>query len=135
MDPVALALIGIGLMFLLIILQVPVGISMALAGVVGFGVLTSFAPALSLLGTEASSAISNPDLAVIPLFLLMGNFATAAGISEDEKVPLAEARRSQSWEFYSKGLQGQQGQQGPFSNNKIVFLPANKANSLSSSRP
>jgi TRAP-type mannitol/chloroaromatic compound transport system permease large subunit len=56
---------------------------MALAGVVGFGALTGFAPALSLLGTESSSAISNPDLAVIPLFLLMGNFATAGGISED----------------------------------------------------
>jgi hypothetical protein len=39
MDPVAMALVGIGLMFLLIILQVPVGISMALAGghIDGFG--------------------------------------------------------------------------------------------------
>ena len=83
MDPIWMAIVGIALMFLLIILQVPVGISMAAVGVLGFAMLTSLAPALSLLGTESSSAISNPDLAVIPLFLLMGNFATAGGISED----------------------------------------------------
>jgi tripartite ATP-independent transporter DctM subunit len=78
-----MAIVGIALMFLLIILQVPVGISMAAVGVFGFAIQTGLAPALSLLGTESSSAISNPDLAVIPLFLLMGNFATASGISED----------------------------------------------------
>ena len=78
-----MAIVGIALMFLLIIFQVPVGISMATVGVFGFAMLTGLAPALSLLGTESSSAISNPDLAVIPLFLLMGNFASAAGISED----------------------------------------------------
>lgn len=83
MDPIWMAIVGIALMFLLIIFQVPVGISMATVGVFGFAMLTGLAPALSLLGTESSSAISNPDLAVIPLFLLMGNFATAAGISED----------------------------------------------------
>lgn len=83
MDPIWMAILGIALMFLLIILQVPVGISMATVGVFGFTILTSLAPALSLIGTESSSAISNPDLAVIPLFLLMGNFATAAGLSED----------------------------------------------------
>jgi C4-dicarboxylate transporter DctM subunit len=82
-DPIWMAIVGIALMFLLIILQVPVGISMATVGVLGFAMLTGIAPAFSLLGTESSSAISNPDLAVIPLFLLMGNFATAAGISED----------------------------------------------------
>ena len=83
MDPIWMAIVGIALMFLLIILQVPVGVSMAAVGVLGFAMLTDLAPALSLLGTESSSAISNPDLAVIPLFLLMGNFATAGGISED----------------------------------------------------
>jgi len=81
MDPILLGTIGIAVMFLLIILQVPVGISMAVVGVTGFGLITGFSPAFTLLGTECASVISNPDLAVVPLFLLMGNFAAAAGIS------------------------------------------------------
>jgi tripartite ATP-independent transporter DctM subunit len=83
MDPIVVAFLGLGLMFLLIIFQVPIGISMAVMGVVGFGMISGFAPALTLLSTESSSAIGNPDLAVIPLFLLMGNFLAAAGISGD----------------------------------------------------
>jgi tripartite ATP-independent transporter DctM subunit len=83
MDPIILGIIGIAAMFLLIILQVPIGISMAVVGVAGFGLLSGFSPAFSLMGTECASAISNPDLAVVPLFLLMGNFAAAGGLSGD----------------------------------------------------
>jgi tripartite ATP-independent transporter DctM subunit len=70
-------------MFVLILLQVPIGIAMAVVGVLGFGTLSGFGPAVSIIATEASSAIANPDLAVIPIFLLMGNFATSAGLSGD----------------------------------------------------
>lgn len=83
MDPSQVAVFGIIVMFLLIVLHVPIGISMIVIGVVGFGVLSGFAPAITLLATETANTISNPDLAVIPLFILMGNFATTAGLSED----------------------------------------------------
>lgn len=83
MDPSHVAIIGLIAMFILILLQVPIGIAMAVTGVVGFGVLSGFAPAITILATETINVISNPDLAVIPLFILMGNFATAAGLSED----------------------------------------------------
>ena len=83
MDPVFVAGLGIAAMFILILLQVPIGISMIVVGAVGFGVLSCFGPALSILESEPSSVISNVDLAVIPLFLLMGNFATTAGLSAD----------------------------------------------------
>ncbi|MFH1488347.1 MAG: TRAP transporter large permease [Pseudomonadota bacterium] len=83
MDPITVAVFGILFMFLLIILQVPIGISMAVAGIVGFGILSGFKPAFTIIATESSSIISNADLAVIPLFLLMGNFATSAGLSGD----------------------------------------------------
>ncbi len=83
MDPVFVAGLGIAAMFILILLQVPIGISMIVVGAVGFGVLSGFGPALSILESEPSSVISNVDLAVIPLFLLMGNFATTAGLSAD----------------------------------------------------
>ena len=83
MDPVQIALIGMGVMLLLIVLQVPIGISMIVVGILGFGAISGFSPALTILATESASVIGNPDLAVVPLFLLMGNFATSAGLSED----------------------------------------------------
>ena len=83
MDPITVAILGISFMFLLILLQVPIGVAMAVVGILGFGALSGFGPAITLIATEASSAIANPDLAVIPIFLLMGNFATSAGLSGD----------------------------------------------------
>ncbi|KZX98471.1 TRAP transporter large permease [Sulfitobacter sp. HI0023] len=83
MDP--LALVGLGLlgMFALILLHVPIGIAMAISGSVGFAALVGIKPALSLLATEPASSLASLDLIVIPLFLLMGNFATASGLSAD----------------------------------------------------
>jgi tripartite ATP-independent transporter DctM subunit len=83
MDPVTVAGLGIAVMFILILLHVPIGISMIVVGSVGFGLLSGYGPAISILETEPSDVISNVDLAVIPLFLLMGNFATTAGLSAD----------------------------------------------------
>lgn len=78
-------LLGLGLlgMFVLIGLHVPIGIAMAIAGIVGFGMIVGIDPALSLLASEPSATLSSTDLMVIPLFLLMGNFASASGLSGD----------------------------------------------------
>ena len=62
---------------------VPIGASMAFAGVVGCGLLMGIPQALNVLGTEAASYLTNDQLAVLPLFLLMGSFASAAGLSRD----------------------------------------------------
>ena len=40
MDPITVAGLGIAAMFLLILLQEPIGIAMAVVGVVGFGLLS-----------------------------------------------------------------------------------------------
>ena len=79
MDPITLAIFGVIFMFVLILLQVPIGVAMAVVGIVGYGILSGFEPAFTIIATEATGIISNADLAVIPLFLLMGNFATCAG--------------------------------------------------------
>lgn len=81
--PVALTLWGLLGTFLLIALQVPVGIAMGIAGVVGFGVLSGFGPALAMIASETSNNLASLDLATIPLFVLMGSFASMAGLSED----------------------------------------------------
>ncbi len=83
MDPLTVAVLGIVAMFVLIGLQIPIGAAMAIAGFAAYAFDSGVAPALSLFGTETASALSNLDLAVIPLFLLMGNFATAGGLSAD----------------------------------------------------
>jgi tripartite ATP-independent transporter DctM subunit len=82
-DPLILTGLGMAGMFVLIILHVPIGVAMGLAGLIGFGVLSGFGPALSLLGTEPIGILANPDLAVIPLFLLMGSLAAVSGLSSD----------------------------------------------------
>jgi C4-dicarboxylate transporter DctM subunit len=81
MDPILLSLLGITGMFILILLQVPIGLAMATVGVIGFALMSSFESAVSLLVSETVTTITSLDMAVIPLFLLMGNFANAAGIS------------------------------------------------------
>ena len=83
MDPLVLASLAIIAMFVLILLHVPIGLAMAAVGLIGFGLLSSFSSAPTILVAETVTAISSIDLAVIPLFILMGNFASAAGISTD----------------------------------------------------
>ena len=83
MDPITVGALGLLGMFLLIALQVPIGIAMAASGVVGVGLIIGFDAALSLFSIEASSAIANESLAIIAIFLLMGSFANVAGLSAD----------------------------------------------------
>ena len=70
-------------MFLLIALHVPIGIAMMAVGVIGYALIEDIGPALSSMVNAVSGNIENPGLAVIPLFLLMGSFATAGGLSAE----------------------------------------------------
>ncbi|HPD93842.1 MAG: TRAP transporter large permease [Rhodobacter sp.] len=84
MDPTTIGLIGMGLMLLLILLHVPIGVAMGVAGVATFGMIRGdLTPALTLFGTETVGKVGSTELAVIPLFLLMGSFATVGGLSSD----------------------------------------------------
>jgi C4-dicarboxylate transporter DctM subunit len=82
-DPAWAAALGFLAIFALILLHVPVGIAMAVVGIVGFGLMVGWAPALSLLATEPVATLTNMELAVIPLFLLMGNIAARSGLAGD----------------------------------------------------
>lgn len=82
-DPLTTGLLGLAAMFLLIIAQVPVGVAMGVVGVIGTGLIIGFGPALTLLATEPSAAMAAEGLAVIALFLLMGNLAHAGGLSDE----------------------------------------------------
>ncbi len=83
MDSLTTGLLGLAAMFMLIALHVPIGIAMGVVGVVGCGLIIGWAPAVTLVATEPSSAISSEGLAVIAMFLLMGNFAHVGGLSAE----------------------------------------------------
>jgi len=83
MSPMVVGIIGIGVLVILIFARMHIGISMALVGFLGFAYIIGWTPALGLLKTVPYSTLSNQNLSVIPLFILMGAFAFSAGISED----------------------------------------------------
>jgi len=83
MDPPVIGTLVLAGMFVLIALHVPIGVAMALSGFLGVSVMIGWEPAAALFSIEPSSAIASEELAVIALFLLMGNFASAAGLSSD----------------------------------------------------
>ncbi len=83
MDPILMAILGLLGMFVLILLHVPIGISMGVAGIIGYGLLNNFGASITLAATETAEVFASLELAVIPLFLLMGSFAGASGLSAD----------------------------------------------------
>lgn len=77
------ALIFFCLMWIMMILGVPLAASMGLIGFLGTAVLIAPGPAATVVGTEAARFLTSETLAVLPLFLLMGSFASTAGLSSD----------------------------------------------------
>ena len=76
--------IGVSLfagMIALMALRVPIAISMLVPGALGFALLASPEALLNHLKGAAYARFSVYDLSVIPLFLLMGQFATHGGLS------------------------------------------------------
>jgi len=83
MEAITIALFGILIMFALIALHVPVGVSLAITGMGVFAWIVGFDEAVSLIGTEFSATLSNMDYSIIPFFILLGSLASAAGLSTD----------------------------------------------------
>ena len=81
MSSFAIALSGIAVLLLLLAVRVPVGVAMIAVGVGGYVSLAGFAPLLNFAKTSPYWAFANYDLSVVPMFLLMGQFASRAGLS------------------------------------------------------
>jgi len=79
----AVAIIGFVTLFVLMLLRVPIGMAMGLVGVSGFAYLTSGGPALKIVGHTTMRTVTDFNFAVVPLFLLMGSFATTSGMSRE----------------------------------------------------
>jgi len=82
MSPIIAGIAGIVLLLLLFLIRMPVAFAMAFVGLVGFAYLGDPGPALSLLAQDVFEQFSSYPLTVIPMFILMGTFAFASGISQ-----------------------------------------------------
>lgn len=72
-----------GILMVLLLVRVPIGVAMFMVGAGGYVAFTGgqWTPLLNSLKNLAYARLSNYDLIVIPLFLLMGQFATHGGLS------------------------------------------------------
>jgi tripartite ATP-independent transporter DctM subunit len=75
MSPVSVGIIGIFFLFLLLALRMQIGFSMAVVGFLGYALLGSLKPSFTVLGFEPFKIGVQYSLTVIPLFILMGQFA------------------------------------------------------------
>lgn len=82
MSNIQFALAILGGMLLLIAVRVPIGAAMFVAGAIGYWYKVGDIALLNYLKGLAWGRFSTYDLSVIPLFLLMGQFAAAAGLSK-----------------------------------------------------
>ena len=83
MTPTALGLFLFVAMMVLMALRMPVAAAMFIPGVVGYWMLTDLPNTLNFLKGSAVARLTVYDLSVIPLFLLMGQFASSGGLSRD----------------------------------------------------
>jgi len=82
MDPLWLATASFPVLLLLIFLRVPIGLAMLAVGLIGsWQVYGSAMPLLQQMKTLAYGTFSTHSLSIVPLFLLMGQFAALGGMS------------------------------------------------------
>jgi len=73
--------IGFAALLLLLALRIPIGVSMLVVGMIGYATITGSPALLNHLKTEMYWRFTTFDLSVVPLFVLMGQFAAKAGLS------------------------------------------------------
>ncbi len=83
MEPITIGILTIVGMFALMVAGVPIGFAMGAAAVAGTAFIIGTGPALALLGQTAYETAVTYDLSIVPLFVLMGYFASNSGLSED----------------------------------------------------
>ena len=78
-----IGVLGILLMFVFLAMGMYIGIAMSLVGLLGMCFLVGWPAGSSILGITPLAEGSSYTLSVIPLFVLMGQFAFRSGISSD----------------------------------------------------
>ena len=77
------ALIAFAVMLGLTFLRLPIAFSMAIVGFLGYTYMVNATAALSMVGSVAFETGMSYTLSIVPLFILMGNLVTRAGLSSE----------------------------------------------------
>ena len=83
MSPEMIGILGVAALFVFLAFRMSIGVAMALIGFVGVSTIINVNAGLNILGIVPWSEGSSYTLSVIPLFVLMGQFAFVSGISRD----------------------------------------------------
>ncbi|WP_289151951.1 TRAP transporter large permease [uncultured Salipiger sp.] len=81
MSSVFVGSVGLALLLVLLLMRIPVAFAMFAVGFIGIWILNGLQAATGLLSSETFALASNSELIVVPLFILMGNVASATGMS------------------------------------------------------
>ncbi|WP_162654753.1 TRAP transporter large permease [Lentilitoribacter sp. Alg239-R112] len=83
MSPEIYGILGFAALFMFLAIGVPVAVSLLIVGFVGTIFLSGFQAAAFTLSGQAFATVTVYQLTIIPLFILMGNLASTAGLSRD----------------------------------------------------
>jgi len=83
MSPELYGLLGFAALFTFLALGLPVAIALLIVGFCGTILLSGFQAAAFTLSGQVFATVTVYELSIIPLFILMGNLASAAGLSRD----------------------------------------------------
>ncbi|MDH5364936.1 MAG: TRAP transporter large permease subunit, partial [Dehalococcoidia bacterium] len=81
MSPIIAGLVGTGVMFLLLFLGMPIALALMLVGFLGLGYLASIEAALPVAASTLYHVAAHYPYTVIPLFIVMGGFASSGGLT------------------------------------------------------
>ena len=97
MSDLAIGTTGFVVLLVLIGLRMPIGVGMLMVGALGYALIAGTTALLSFFKTQMYWQFTSFDFSVLPLFLLMGNFAARAGITS------ALFRAVNSWMGHFRG--------------------------------
>ena len=97
MSDFALSFVMLAVMLALMAIRIPIAVAMLATGISGYVMVNGWVPLMGYLKMAPFSTFSSYSLSVIPLFLLMGEFATKAGLSR------ALFRAANTWIGHRRG--------------------------------
>ncbi len=83
MTEIEVTMMVVGMLLSMMLVSIPIGASMALSAFTGVLILYGIDTAFFIVGEVAMEIGFNYGLCIVPLFILMGNLATRAGMSAD----------------------------------------------------
>ncbi len=81
MNTEMVGIIGLALMILVVVARIPVALAMLLCGFVGFATIISPEMGIRMLMDTPTDVLTTYDFSAIPLFILMGVFASHSGMA------------------------------------------------------